>query len=95
MWVTSVHVTMGWCYDDVDGDSSSLTDRVNLISIVIQYTIVFFLRKLLKAVSIVTLEDIQRVGREYFSRMFDTLRAVCAVCCNPSKLDEISACLQT
>ena len=51
-------------------------------------------RWLLKAVSRVTVEDLQRVGKEYFSQMFDPILASTAVCCNPSKVAEVRSGLE-
>ena len=46
-------------------------------------------RWLLQAVSKVTIDDLQQVGKEYFSRLFDPALTTTAVCCNPSKVTEV------
>ena len=45
----------------------------------------------MRAVSTVTIEDLKRVGSQYFSRLFSPTVATCAVCCNPSKVDEVKS----
>jgi len=42
----------------------------------------------------VTVEDLQRVGKEYFSQMFDPTLTSTAVCCNPSKVTEVRGGLE-
>ena len=49
-----------------------------------------FARELMKKVSSVTAADLNRIGKRYVSILFDPKRSNCAVCCNPSKVDEIS-----
>ena len=51
-------------------------------------------RWLLQAVSKVTIDDLQRVGKEYFSRLFDPALTTTAVCCNPSKVTEVKSGLE-
>ena len=46
-------------------------------------------RTLLDKISQVTLADLLRVGREYVAPLFDPARSSFAVCCHPSKVDEI------
>ncbi|KAK3733082.1 hypothetical protein QZH41_008418 [Actinostola sp. cb2023] len=46
-------------------------------------------RGLLDGVSNVTMEDLERVGQKYIAPLFDPLTSRCAVCCNPSKVEEI------
>ena len=46
-------------------------------------------RTLLQAVAAVTVEDVKRVGTLYFSQLFSSSVATCAVCCNPSKVEEV------
>ena len=46
-------------------------------------------RVLLKAVSEVTIADLNRVGKEYFCKLFDPKLASCAICCNPSKATDV------
>ncbi|XP_077994627.1 uncharacterized protein C05D11.1-like [Glandiceps talaboti] len=46
-------------------------------------------RKLLQRLSKVTINDLKMVGQKYFAPLFDTSKARCAVCCNPSKVEEI------
>ena len=47
------------------------------------------LRTLLDKISQVSLADLIRVGREYVAPLFDPARSSFAVCCHPSKVDEI------
>ena len=51
--------------------------------------IFIFSRKVLEKLSKVTLEDLKRVGKEYFSRLFSMEQSNCAICCHPSKVTEI------
>ncbi|XP_070567442.1 uncharacterized protein C05D11.1-like isoform X2 [Ptychodera flava] len=46
-------------------------------------------RNLLQKLSKVSIEDLKAVGEKYFAPLFDPSKARCAVCCNPSKVDEI------
>ena len=46
-------------------------------------------RTLLGKISQVTLADLIRVGRGYVAPLFDPARSSFAVCCHPSKVDEI------
>ncbi|GAB6024396.1 hypothetical protein CHUAL_009562 [Chamberlinius hualienensis] len=46
-------------------------------------------RKLLKAVSSVTIEDLNLVGSKYVSSLFDTSKSFLSVCCNSSKVESI------
>ncbi|XP_032814630.1 uncharacterized protein C05D11.1-like [Petromyzon marinus] len=47
-------------------------------------------KTLLGKVARVTAEDLRRVGREYFTRLFDPTHSRCAVVCSPAKVEEIS-----
>lgn len=51
-------------------------------------------RKLLTAVSNVTIEDLKRVGGLYFSKMLEPSLVTTAVCCNPSKVQEVKEGLE-
>jgi len=44
---------------------------------------------LLKKISDVTIEDLKRVGEEYFLKMFDPTIFTSTLCCHPTKLDEV------
>ncbi|XP_072172090.1 uncharacterized protein C05D11.1-like [Diadema setosum] len=46
-------------------------------------------RELLKKISDVKVADLMRVGETYFRPLFDPSKAKCALCCQPSKVDEI------
>ncbi len=48
-----------------------------------------FVRNLLSLISKVTMEDLKRVGELYFKPLFDVTKSRCAICCQPSKVDEI------
>lgn len=48
-------------------------------------------KKLLADLSHVTIEDLQRVGKEYFSKLLDPSLVTTAVCCNPNKTVEIKS----
>ncbi|KAL3870528.1 hypothetical protein ACJMK2_038582 [Sinanodonta woodiana] len=47
-------------------------------------------RDLLKTISKVSIADLQRVGEKYMAPLFDVSQIRCAVCCHPSKVEEIS-----
>lgn len=51
-------------------------------------------RKLLSAVSQVTIEDLTRVGTLYFSKLLDPQLTNTAVSCNPSKVQEVKTGLE-
>lgn len=46
-------------------------------------------RNLLSLIAKVTINDLMRVGEKYFKPLFDVSRSRCAVCCQPSKVEEI------
>ena len=46
-------------------------------------------RSLLAKVSQVTLPDLIRVGRTYVTPLFDPTQSSVAICCHPSKVEEI------
>eukprot|EP00794_Sanderia_malayensis_P015884 gene15884-17484_t len=48
-----------------------------------------FCRDLLAKVSSVTIDDLTRVAKTYFTRLFDPTVSCAALCCHPSKVDEI------
>ncbi|XP_048587317.1 uncharacterized protein C05D11.1 isoform X1 [Nematostella vectensis] len=52
-------------------------------------------RDLLNKVSQVTMSDLERVGQRYLAPLFDPVTSWCAVCCNPSKVDEIKQGLKS
>ena len=47
------------------------------------------LRVLLKKIAAVAIDDLHRVGETYVKVLFDASKSKCAICCNPSKVDEI------
>ncbi|KAL3870529.1 hypothetical protein ACJMK2_038583 [Sinanodonta woodiana] len=47
-------------------------------------------RDLLQTISKVSIADLQRVGEKYMAPLFDVSQIRCAVCCHPSKVEEIS-----
>lgn len=49
----------------------------------------FPLRSLLAEISQVSLADLIRVGQKYVAPLFDPAHSSLAVCCHPSKVDEI------
>ena len=49
----------------------------------------FFCRNLLKRIPQVSLEDLMRVGHKYIAPLFDPAQSSCAICCHPSKVEEI------
>jgi len=51
-------------------------------------------KKLLRQVSEITVDDIKRVGPLYVPALFDAKKSWLAVCCHPSKVDEIVAGLK-
>ena len=46
-------------------------------------------RNLLKKLASVSIDDLKYVGEKYFSRLFDPKKASVALCCHPTKVDEI------
>ena len=46
-------------------------------------------RDLLQKVSKVSIDDMQRVSKKYFKKLFDPLASCSALCCHPSKVEEI------
>lgn len=40
------------------------------------------------------MEDMKRVGSLYFSQLFSSSIATCAICCNPSKVEEVRSELE-
>lgn len=48
-----------------------------------------FCRGLLSKISQVSLPDLIRVGKTYIAPLFDPSQSSCAICCHPSKVDEI------
>ncbi|XP_028410939.1 uncharacterized protein C05D11.1-like [Dendronephthya gigantea] len=53
-----------------------------------------FNKLLLEKISKVSLEDLRRVGKKYFTKLFSVAQSNCAVCCHPSKVDEIQTSFQ-
>ena len=51
-------------------------------------------RDLLDKVSKVTIPDLQRVGKQYFSLLLEPPTTSTAICCNPSKVPEVKAGLE-
>ena len=49
----------------------------------------FFCRNLLERIPQVSLEDLMRVGHKYIAPLFDPAQSSCAICCHPSKVEEI------
>ena len=60
-----------------------------LISITPSWLVLFFRRNLLKRIPQVSLEDLMRVGHKYIAPLFDPAQSSCAICCHPSKVEEI------
>lgn len=48
-----------------------------------------YYRKLLAAVSHVTIDDLKRVGGLYFKKLFSPSETTTAICCNPNKVQEV------
>jgi len=48
-----------------------------------------FNKHLLQKVSQVTIDDLQRVSKKYFLKLFDTRSSCSALCCHPSKVENI------
>lgn len=46
-------------------------------------------RNLLKRIPQVSLEDLMKVGHKYIAPLFDPAQSSCAICCHPSKVEEI------
>ena len=46
-------------------------------------------KQLIKQVSKVTFDDLQRVGLTYLLPLFDSNESKCSICCHPSKVNEI------
>ena len=51
--------------------------------------LIFYCRKFLDAVSMVTSSDLRDIANKYFSSLFDPSKVACSVCCSTSKVDEI------
>ncbi|CAB4004421.1 uncharacterized protein C05D11.1-like [Paramuricea clavata] len=51
-------------------------------------------KRLLEKISKVSLEDLRKVGEKYFTRLFSVEQSNCAICCHPSKVDEIQTSFQ-
>ena len=67
--------------------------RVSLctVGLVDCYCYALTCRELMEKVSRVTAADLSRVGQFYVKPLFEPTRSRCAICCNPSKVDEITA----
>jgi len=52
--------------------------------------IVSVLRRIMKQIPSVTLEDLRTIGQKYFSSLFDLNQSKIAICCHPTKVEEIS-----
>lgn len=48
-----------------------------------------YIKNLVTKVSKVTLDDVKRVAPIYLLPLFDTSLSKCAICCNPSKVEEV------
>lgn len=59
------------------------------VSALIELFFFFPLRSLLAEISQVSLADLIRVGQKYVAPLFDPAHSSLAVCCHPSKVDEI------
>ncbi|KAL5012223.1 hypothetical protein ScPMuIL_010774 [Solemya velum] len=46
-------------------------------------------KELLQSVAKVTIADLQRVGTKHIAALFDQSKMRCAICCNPSKVQEL------
>ena len=60
-----------------------------LILIAPSWLVLFFCRNLLKRIPKVSSEDLMRVGHKYIAPLFDPAQSSCAICCHPSKVEEI------
>jgi len=54
-----------------------------------------FSRDLLKKISAVTVDELKRVGEQYFSKLFDNNNTTMAICCHPTKVEEIVESFKT
>jgi Zn-dependent M16 (insulinase) family peptidase len=52
-------------------------------------------RKIIQMIPKVTVEDLQRIGPKYLAPLFDPARSKVAICCHPSKVEEICRELQS
>ncbi|XP_013400143.1 uncharacterized protein C05D11.1 [Lingula anatina] len=46
-------------------------------------------RQLLQDIAKVSIKDLQRVSKQYFSQLFDQTKSRCAVCCDSAKVEEL------
>lgn len=71
-----------------------VTMRVQFSATVLQYAIhivmYFICRRLIKAIPHVTMEDLLRVGKKYIAPVFDPKCSKVAICCHPTKVEEIT-----
>ena len=60
--------------------------------ILVLYFIIDFVqfRAMLEKVANVTIDDMKRVGKQYVAAMFDSSQSRTVVCCNPSKVSELT-----
>lgn len=72
---------------DLQQSLNDLADQAILTSL--KALNITFSQNLLSAVAKVTSEDLTRVGRLYFSALFDPSVACCAVLCNTSKAEDV------
>ena len=49
----------------------------------------FFYRALIQKISSVSLDDLEKIGSQYFAPLFDPVNSKVAICCHPTKVQEI------
>ena len=49
----------------------------------------FGFRTLINNIPKVTLEDLSRIGKTYIAPLFDPSRSKVAICCHPTKVEEV------
>ena len=62
--------------------------------VVLCFKYILFSREFIDDVSKVTMDDLLRVGKKYLSPLFDNKTSKLAVCCHPTKIQDISAGLK-
>lgn len=86
----------------ISGVIFEFIDREKTVALAADQAVLNYLRHLepghskrfLANVAQVTLDDLSNVGKRYFSKLFDPLQAITAVCCSPGKVQEVKSGLE-
>ena len=52
--------------------------------------LISFFREMLEKIAMVTIDDLKKIGPMFIAPLFDSSRVRTAVCCNSSKVQEIT-----